>query len=80
MPEYVWICRNMREYAQICLNGICFIFSYCNPLSTWTLAYLFQRLQKNGNFCLEENDAVFLETQNSIFSIAASILFGVCLD
>ena len=39
-------------------------------------AYLFQRLHKTKSFSLRENDAVFLETQNLIFSIAAVILFG----
>ena len=67
MTGYVWTCRYMREYAQICLNGFCFIFPYCNALSPWTRAYLFQRLHKTRSFRLKENDAVFLETQTLIF-------------
>ena len=61
MPEYAWLCladawiyRYMREYAQICLNGFSFIFPYCSTLSTWTRAYLFQRLRKTRNFSLKE--------------------------
>ena len=77
MPRYIWICRNMRECAQTCLNGFCIVFPHCNPLSTWTRAY-FQRLHKTRRFSLKENDAVFLETQNLIFSIAAVILFSFC--
>ena len=46
MPGYVWICRNMREYAKICLNDFSFIFPHCNPLSTWRRGYLFQRFHK----------------------------------
>ena len=33
MSWYVWICRNMHECAQICLNGFCFIFPHCNQLT-----------------------------------------------
>ena len=57
----------MREYAQICLNGFCFIFPYFNALSTSWRAYLFQHLHKTKSFSLKENDAVFLETQTLIF-------------
>ena len=67
MHGYVWICQYMREYAQICLNGFCFIFPYCNALSTSSRAYLFQHLHKTKSFSLKENDAVFLETQTLIF-------------
>ena len=66
MHGYVWICQYLREYAQICLNGFCLIFPYCNALSPWTRAYLFQCLHKTRSFSLEENDAVFLETQTLI--------------
>ena len=42
-------------------------------------SYLFQRLQKTRSFSLKENEAVFLETQNLMFSIVAvSILFRFC--
>ena len=27
LPNYAWICRNMCEYAHICLNGFCFTFT-----------------------------------------------------
>ena len=67
MQWYVWICQYMREYAQICLDGFCFIFPYCNTLSTSTRAYLFQHLHKTNSFDLKENDAVFLEIQTLIF-------------
>ena len=68
MHGYVWICQYLRKYAQICLNGFCFIFPYClYAVSTWTCAYLFQCLHKTGSFSLKENDAVFLETQTLIF-------------
>ena len=77
MHGYVWICQYMREYAQICLNGFCFIFPYCNALSPWTRAYLFQRLHKTRSFHLKENDAVFLDT-NIDFSTVAVIIFGFC--
>ena len=41
--------------------------------------YLSQHLHKTRSFSLKENDAVFLETQNLIFSrVAASVLFGFC--
>ena len=67
MHGYFWICQYLRAYAQICLNGFCFIFPYCNALSPWTRAYLFQRLHKTRSFRLKENDAVFFETQTLIF-------------
>ena len=67
LHKYVWNCQYLREYAQICLNGFCLIFPYCNALSPWTRAYLFQRLHKTRSFRLKENDAVFLETQTLIF-------------
>ena len=57
----------MREYGQICLNGFYFIFPYSNTLSTWTRAYLSQRLHKTRSFSLKENNAVLLETQTLIF-------------
>ena len=69
MPEYTWICLNMPGYAWICLtclNGFCFIFPRCNPLSTWRRGYLFQRLHKTRSFSLNENETVFLETHNLI--------------
>ena len=55
-----------------------FIFPYCNPFSSRTRAHLIQRLHKTESFSLKENDAVFLETRNLIFSIVAVILFGFC--
>ena len=91
--EYTWICLiilgwvypDMSEYAGIYINMpksawmAFFIFSHCNPLSTWTRGYLFQRLHKTRTFSPEENEAVFLETKNLIFSrVAVSILFGFC--
>ena len=27
------ICLDMSEYAQICLDGFCFVFPYCNQLT-----------------------------------------------
>ena len=66
MPGYVWICWDMRKYAKISLNGLCFIFPHCNPLSTWRRGYLFQRLHKTRSLILNENEAVFLETRNLI--------------
>ena len=49
-----WICRYMREYAQIGPNGFSVIFPYFGTFSTWTRAYLFQRLHKTRNFSLKE--------------------------
>ena len=69
MSGYVRISRNMHEYAQICLNGFCFIFPHSNPLSTLMRAYLFQRLHKTRSFSLKENEdtKLFLETKNLNF-------------
>ena len=80
MSGYVRISRNMHEYAQICLNGFCFIFPHSNPLSTLMRAYLFQRLHKTRSFSLKENEdtKLFLETKNLNFSIVSVILFGFC--
>ena len=63
---YVWICWDMREYAKICLNSLCFIFPHCNSLSTLRRGYLFQRFHKTRSFSLNENEAVFLEKHNLI--------------
>ena len=71
-----WICLDMREYAQICLNGFCFIFPHCNLLSTWRRGYSFQRLHKTRSFSLNEKSkwGCFLgDTQFDL--VAASILF-----
>ena len=32
-----WICLIMPEYAEIYLNGFCFTFTHCNPLSIGTI-------------------------------------------
>ena len=64
----------MLGYVWICHSGFCFIFSHCNPLSTYLNAWLiifeslnFQRLHKIRSFTVKEKEAVFLETQNLIF-------------
>ena len=69
LAEYAWKCLNMPTYAWICPNlpeWLLLYISLCNTLSTWTRAYLFQRLHKTRSFSLKENDAV-LETQTLIF-------------
>ena len=38
IPQH--FCRNMREYVYICMNDFYFTFPYCNPLLTWTNAWL----------------------------------------
>lgn len=79
MPRYVWMYRSMREHVFIWLNSFCFIFLHCNQLSNWTRGYLYQRLHKSRCFSMHENEAVFLGTQNLIFTIVAvSILFCFC--
>ena len=76
MSGHVWICQNMPEYAEICLNGFCFRFSpfphlFYNPLSTWTHDYLFECLQETRGYSLKVHGAVFLKRQNLIFPVAA---------
>ena len=77
MHGYVWICQYLREYAQICLNGFCFIFPYCNTLSTWTRAYVFQLLHKTRFWSYGEWSC-FPRDTNIDVSIVAVILFGFC--
>ena len=47
--EYVWMDRNMWEYAWICLNGFFYVFPFphlfYNPVSTCTLGHLFECLE-----------------------------------
>ena len=43
MPEYTWI---IPEKGRMNMNRFYFTFSHCNPLSSWTSRYLFQRSQK----------------------------------
>ena len=84
MHEYTWKCRYMREYDQICQNGFCFVFPYCNTLSTWTRASLFQRLHKSRSFSEGQFSkgkwCCFSETEKFIFSIVAVILFDFVLE
>ena len=68
LAKNAWICLNMPIYAWICPNlSEWLLLSYCNALSTWTRAYLFQRLRKTRSFGLKENDAVFLEIKTLVF-------------
>ena len=86
MPEYAWFC--LAEYARICLNMPQWLLLNISPLQSltylkaWSIIFeslIFQRLHKIRTFGLRENEAIFLETQNLIFSIVAErIWFGFC--
>ena len=79
MPGYVWICRYMREYAQICLNGFCFIFPYCNTLSTWSVLTYFNVYTKLEVLVLRKM-MLFLVDTKIVFSIVAVILLLFVLN
>ena len=79
MPRYVWICQYMREYAQICLNGFCFIFPYCNTLSTWSVLTYFNVYTKLEVLVLRKM-MLFLVDTKIVFSIVAVILLLFVLN
>ena len=75
IPEYTWICLNLPDFT--------FPHLFCNPFSTWTRRYLFERLQETRGYNLREHEAVSLKRQNLIFLIAAgsiSFVFYFRLD
>ena len=71
MPDYLWICPNISEYARVRLNlpeWLSFTFLLCNTLPTWTPGYLFQRLSNTRSHSLEEHEIVFLKREIVFFS------------
>ena len=87
MPDYAWVYLNMPEYAGICVNMPEWLVFYIsqfphflnNPFFTRTRDYLFERLQKTRGNSLKEHEAVFLNRQYLIFSMAAgSVSFVFC--
>ena len=66
----------MREYAQICLNGFCFIFPIVIPCLLERVLTYFSVYTKIEVLSLKENYAALSETQK--FSITAVILFSFC--
>ena len=86
VPEYAWLCLNMPEYAWIYVNipkSVWTVFAlhffHCNPLSTLTRDYLFQRLRKTRSYSLKEHETVFLTRQDLIFLVVAgSMWFNFC--
>ena len=77
ISQDAWIRWNMHEYTYICLNGFCFTFRYCNPLSILTCSYLLQRLYETRSYSLKEHVAVFLKRQNLVFSIVTGNIWFV---
>ena len=70
-----WICLSLTEYAGICLNGFCFTFPHCNPLSPWMCNHLSQCLHKTINYSLKEHEAVFMKRQSLIFFLVAGSIW-----
>ena len=74
MPDYAWIFQSMSEYGWMT-----FVLQFPIVILAYlTLGYLFQRLHETS-YSLMEHEAVFLMSQNLIFSIVVeSIWFVFC--
>ena len=69
--------KTLIEDIAFALNELCFAFPHCNPLSSWTGGYLFQRLQGDRGYSLKEHETSSLKRQNLVFSIVAGSIWFI---